>query len=60
MLAGLEDAGRADALARHLFEEAGILVNSTRERGLERFIRFSLSLPQHNDALLEAVRRFLQ
>ena len=59
MLAGLENSDRADALAAHLFDETGILVNSTREKGLERFIRFSLSVPEHNDLLIDGVRGFL-
>ncbi len=50
----------ADELAAHLFEHAGFLVNQTREAGLERFIRFSLSLPEHNTSLLESVRTFME
>ena len=49
----------ADQLADYLFDEAGIIVNQAREAGLERFIRFSLSLPEHNSALVDCVRRFL-
>lgn len=49
----------ADKLAIHLFEQAGIVVNQTRETGLERFIRFSLSSPEHNTALLNSVQAFL-
>jgi len=53
------DSELADALAIHLFDDAGIVVNQTREAGLERFIRFSISLPEHNTLLIESVRRFL-
>ncbi|MDG2113063.1 MAG: histidinol-phosphate transaminase [Actinomycetota bacterium] len=61
LLTGFDgDDGRlADELADHLFDDAAIVVNRTREAGLERFIRFSLSLPAHNDLLLESVTRFL-
>lgn len=61
LLAGWNDGepGRAEALVDFLFDDAGILVNRTRERGLERYIRFSLSLPEHNDLLLRSIERFL-
>ena len=55
-----DDGSRADALAEHLFNTAGIVVNRTREAGLERFVRFSLSLPEHNDLLMRAIESFLQ
>ncbi|MCP4999935.1 MAG: aminotransferase class I/II-fold pyridoxal phosphate-dependent enzyme [Hyphomicrobiales bacterium] len=55
-----DDGQRADALAEHLFDTAGIIVNRTREAGLERFIRFSLSLPEHNDLLIEGIRSFIE
>lgn len=48
----------ADKLASHLFEHAGFVVNQTREAGLERFIRFSLSLPEHNTAFVNSVKKF--
>jgi len=48
-----------EALVEHLFDTAGIIVNRTREAGLERFLRFSLSRAAHNDLLLETVRAFL-
>lgn len=48
-----------EALVEHLFDTCGIIVNRTREAGLERFFRFSLSLPAHNDLLLGGVREFL-
>ena len=54
-----DDGRRADALAEHLFDTAGIIVNRTREAGLEGFIRFSLSLPEHNDRLMQAIQAFL-
>ncbi|SDD18012.1 pyridoxal phosphate-dependent aminotransferase [Ruegeria marina] len=53
------DPARTEALVEHLFEDAGIVVNRTRETGLEEFFRFSLSLPEHNDLLLDSVRRFI-
>ncbi|MBX2824704.1 MAG: aminotransferase class I/II-fold pyridoxal phosphate-dependent enzyme [Gammaproteobacteria bacterium] len=48
----------ADALANHLFDDVGILVNRTREAGLEKFIRFSIGLPEHNAMLKESIERF--
>lgn len=48
-----------DALTEHLFDEAGIVVGPVREPGLERFVRFSVSLPEHNDLLLTNVAAFL-
>lgn len=53
------DAALTERLVVHLFDDAGIIVNRTREAGLERFFRFSLSLPEHNDLLLASLRRFL-
>lgn len=50
----------ADKLAAHLFEHAGFVVNQTREAGLERFIRFSVSLLQHNTNLLGSVQTFME
>jgi len=50
----------ADKLAEHLFNQAGIVVNQTREAGLERFIRFSLSTKENNDLLLECLLTFAQ
>ncbi len=62
LLAGCpeDDPERAEALADHLFDDVGILVNRTREKGLERYIRFSLSLPEHNDLLLQSAESFLE
>lgn len=54
-----DDGVKAEELTVHLFEDAGIIVNRTREAGLERFIRFSLSLPKHNELLLQSVKRYL-
>lgn len=55
-----DDGSNADALTEYLFDEAGIVVGPVREPGLERFVRFSLSLPEHNDLLLANVTAFLQ
>ena len=52
-------AEHTEALVEYLFDEDGILVNRTRETGLETFFRFSLSLREHNDRLLESIRRFV-
>lgn len=49
-----------DALVEHLFDEGAIVVNRTREAGLETFFRFSLSLPEHNDRLISCVAKFLE
>jgi histidinol-phosphate aminotransferase len=43
----------------HLFDAAGIIVNRTRETGLEHCFRFCLSLPKHNDLLLDEARNFM-
>ena len=50
----------ADKLAIHLFEQTGIVVNQTREAGLERFIRFSLSFQEHNTTLLNSAQTFME
>lgn len=55
-----DDGSKANALTEYLFDEAGIVVGPVREPGLERFVRFSLSLPEHNDLLLASVTAFLQ
>lgn len=59
LMLSVGDAARTEALVEHLFDTCGIIVNRTREAGLERFLRFSLSLPEHNDLLLDGVQRFL-
>ena len=57
----LRDAeSSADALTAHLYDDAGILVNQTREAGLEKFIRFSISIPEVNDRLLSSIAEFVQ
>lgn len=48
-----------EALVEYLFDEAGIIVNRTRESGLEPYLRFSLGLPEHNDLLLSCTRSFM-
>lgn len=54
------DANRTEALVEHVFDTCGIIVNRTREAGLEDYMRFSLSLPEHNDLLLHGVQTFLE
>lgn len=51
-------AESADKLAKSLFDETGILVNRTREAGLEHYIRFSMALVQDNDRLLEFLQNY--
>ena len=55
-----DDPARTEALVEYLFNEAGIVVNRTREAGLESWLRFSLGLPAQNDLLLDTVARFLE
>ena len=55
-----DDGAKATQLTEYLFDEAGIVVGPVREPGLERFVRFSLSLPEHNDLLIETLKAFLQ
>lgn len=50
----------ADKLSNHFFDDAGLVVNQTREAGLERFIRFSLSTAEHNTLLLNSAERFVR
>lgn len=52
------DADLTEKLVEHLFDEGGFIVNRTREKGLEAWFRFSLSLPEHNDRFVDCVRRF--
>ena len=61
LLATISDgtADDTEALVEHLFDTCGIIVNRTREAGLEKFMRFSLSLPEHNNLLVDGVREFL-
>lgn len=55
---GKADAETTDALVEYLFDKTGILINRTREAGLENFFRFSLSIPEHNDRLIESIAEF--
>jgi histidinol-phosphate aminotransferase len=54
-----QDEELIEKLVQFLFNEAGIIVNRTREKGLERFMRFSLSLPEHNDLMIKTCKRFM-
>ncbi len=62
LLARIDGYGpdHTEALVEYLFDEGGIVVNRTREAGLESFFRFSLSLPEHNDLLMSCVARFVE
>lgn len=53
------DAPMTEALVAYLFDEAGFIVNRTREAGLEQFFRFCLGLPQHNDLLIACATAFV-
>ena len=53
------DPHTTEALVVHLFDTAGLIVNRTREAGLEEFLRASISLPAHNDLMLRALDAFL-
>lgn len=55
-----DDGTLVDALTTDLFDEAGLVVGPVREEGLEGFIRFSLSLPEHNALLLRTVKDFVR
>ncbi|MFK7854886.1 MAG: histidinol-phosphate transaminase [Granulosicoccus sp.] len=50
----------ADSFSNHLFDDTGIVVNQTREAGLERFVRFSLSTVEHNSLLLDSAENFIR
>ncbi|MAD94062.1 MAG: histidinol-phosphate transaminase [Rhodobacteraceae bacterium] len=52
-------ADMAEAMVVHLHDKAGIIVNRTRESGLEHYFRFCLSLPDHNDLLLDTARSLM-
>ncbi len=52
------DANSANELASCLYDEAGILVNQTREAGLQSFIRFSLSGREQNNRLIQCMKSF--
>lgn len=62
LLVSVDGAGAkvTEALVEYLFDHAGIIVNRTREAGLERFLRFCLGLPADNDLLIACVADFLQ
>ena len=49
-----------EKLVQFLFNEPGIIVNRTREKGLEKFMRFSLSLPEHNNTMIDMCKKFMQ
>ena len=53
-----QDAQTIEGLVQFLFNEAGIIVNRTRETGLEGFMRFSLSFPENNDLLIKTCNRY--
>ncbi len=55
-----EDPALVDRLVGYLFDEAGIVVGPVREEGLGGFVRFSLSLPEHNALAVETVQDFLE
>jgi len=48
-----------EALVTFFFDEAGFIVNRTREAGLEHFLRFSVSLKAHNDLLIRTAATFM-
>lgn len=48
----------AEAMVVHLFDKAGLIVGRTREAGLERFLRISPSLPEHNDLMIKTLDDF--
>lgn len=52
-------AEATEALVNYLFDKAGLVVNRTREAGLEHFMRFSISLDEHNDLLIQTTKAFL-
>ena len=54
-----QDVQTIEGLVQFLFNEAGIIVNRTRETGLEGFMRFSLSFPENNDLLIKTCSRYL-
>lgn len=52
------DAAITEAFVEHLFDTTGVLLTYTRESGLEGFFRVSLSLPEHNDLVIDCASRF--
>ena len=51
-------AEETEALVEHLFDAGGLIVNRTREAGLERYFRFSLGNKPANDMLVTCVENF--
>lgn len=51
---------QTEALVEHLFDDGGFVVNRTREAGLETFLRFSMGLPDQNDALIASLHVFVE
>ncbi len=62
LMVTVEGAGSdvTEALVEYLFDEAGIIVNRTREAGLEDFLRFSLGLQKQNDLLIACIASFVE
>lgn len=62
LMARLRDGSAeiTEALVEHLFDDAGFIVNRTREPGLETFFRFSLHLSENNDRLVTSARAFVE
>lgn len=60
MMARIKDGSpeMTEKLVEHLFDHAGLVVNRTRETGLEEFFRFSLHLPENNDRLIDSIHTF--
>jgi len=54
------EADLNEQLVESLFDSSGIIVTLARERGLENFIRVSVSMPNHNDSLIEVVKGFIK
>ena len=48
-----------EALVVDLFDKAGLIVNRTRETGLEHYFRFTVSLRAHNDLLIQTAKGFV-
>ena len=61
LLATVEEHGKEiiEELVQFLFNNSGIIVNRTRETGLEHFMRFCLSFPEHNDILVNTCQQFM-
>lgn len=61
LLVTIDGAGPdvTEALVEYLFDEGGFIVGRTREAGLERYLRFCLGLPEHNDFLINCAKEFV-